>query len=60
VRDLKEHYERKGVRNKELKDRLTIVLNELIEPMRQRRAKYEGNMPLVRKRSNMVQRALAR
>ena len=48
VRDLKEHYERKGVSNKELRDRLTIVLNELLEPMRQRRAKYEGNMSPVR------------
>ena len=48
VRDLKERYERRGVSNKELKDRLTTVLNELLEPMRQRRAKYEGNMSLVR------------
>ena len=48
VRDLKERYERKGVSNKELKDRLTIVLNELLEPMRQRRAKYAASMPLVR------------
>jgi hypothetical protein len=60
VRDLKEHYERKGVSNKELKDRLTIVLNELIEPMRQRRAKCEGTCRWCGKRSNMVQRALAR
>ncbi len=48
VRDLKERYERTGVSNKELKERLTTVLNELLEPMRERRAKYEGNMPLVR------------
>ncbi len=48
VRDLKERYERRGVSNKELKDRLTTVLNELLEPMRQRRAKYERNMSLVR------------
>ena len=33
--------------NKELKDRLTTVLNELLEPMRERRAKYERNMSLV-------------
>jgi tryptophanyl-tRNA synthetase len=45
--DLKERYERTGVSNKELKDRLTAVLNELLEPMRDRRAKYEGNMSLV-------------
>lgn len=48
VRDLKERYERTGVSNKELKDRLTTVLNELLEPMRERRARYESNMPLVR------------
>lgn len=48
VRNLKERYEHRGVSNKELKDRLTTVLNELLEPMRERRAKYEGNMSLVR------------
>lgn len=48
VMDLKERYERTGVSNKELKDRLTTVLNELLEPMRQRRMKYERNMSLVR------------
>jgi tryptophanyl-tRNA synthetase len=48
VIDLKERYERRGVSNKELKDRLTTVLNELLEPMRERRAKYERNMALVR------------
>ena len=48
VMDLKERYERKGVSNKELKDRLTSVLNELLDPMRERRAKYDANMSLVR------------
>ncbi|MGY6157441.1 tryptophan--tRNA ligase [Paraburkholderia graminis] len=48
VRDLKERYERSGVSNEELKDRLTSVLEELLEPMRERRAQYERNMPLVR------------
>jgi tryptophanyl-tRNA synthetase len=48
VRDLEERYQRTGVSNKELKDRLTSVLNALLEPMRERRAKYESNMPLVR------------
>ena len=48
VQDLKERYERTGVSNKELKDRLTTVLNDLLEPMRQRRANYERNMSLVR------------
>jgi tryptophanyl-tRNA synthetase len=47
VMDLKERYERTGVSNKELKDRLTTVLNELLEPMRERRVKYERNMSLV-------------
>src|SRR5688500_13590748 len=46
VQDLKERYERTGVSSKELRDRLTSVLNELLEPMRERRAKYESNMPL--------------
>jgi tryptophanyl-tRNA synthetase len=36
------------VSNAELKDRLTRVLNELLEPMRQRRAQYEGSMARVR------------
>jgi tryptophanyl-tRNA synthetase len=48
VTDLKERYERTGVSNKELKDRLTTVLNELLDPMRERRAKYDSNMSLVR------------
>jgi tryptophanyl-tRNA synthetase len=48
VMDLKERYKRTGVSNKELKDRLTTVLNELLEPMRERRAKYDSNMSLVR------------
>ena len=48
VSDLKERYKRQGVSNAELKDRLTQVLNELLEPIRQRRAQYEGNMVQVR------------
>lgn len=48
VRDLKERYEREGVSNKELKDRLTSALYELLEPMRERRVKYESNMSQVR------------
>lgn len=46
--DLKERYERHGVSNAERKDRLTRVLNELLEPIRQRRAQYECNMARVR------------
>ena len=48
VRDLKERYEGTGVSNKELKDRLTTVLNELLEPMRERRAKFASKKSLVR------------
>jgi tryptophanyl-tRNA synthetase len=48
VQDLKERYERAGVSSKELRDRLTRVLNELLEPMRERRAEYKSNMSLVR------------
>ena len=47
VQELKERYERTGVSSKELKDRLTNVLNELLDPMRERRAKYASNLPLV-------------
>ena len=48
VLDLKERYERSGVGNQELKDRLTEVLNSLLEPMRERRAGFERNMSWVR------------
>ena len=48
VSDLKERYARHGVSNIELKDRLTRVLNALLEPMRQWRVQYEGNMARVR------------
>lgn len=48
VQNLKERYERTGVSSKELRNRLTSVLNELLEPMRERRAKYESNLSLVR------------
>jgi tryptophanyl-tRNA synthetase len=48
VMDLKERYERTGVSNKELKDRLTRVINALLEPMRERRARYHSNVSLMR------------
>ncbi|MFN0147005.1 MAG: tryptophan--tRNA ligase [Dehalococcoidia bacterium] len=48
VADLKDRYTRTGVGNKELKDRLTTVLDDLLDPFRDRRAKYESNMGLVR------------
>ncbi len=44
---MKERYERHGVSNAELKNRLTRVLNELFET-HQLRAQYEGNMARVR------------
>jgi tryptophanyl-tRNA synthetase len=48
VAELKRAYESTGVANKVLKDRLTEVLNNLLEPFRERRARYEANMPLVK------------
>ena len=48
VANLKEAYERTGVGNKVLKDRLTEVLHTLLEPVREKRAYYEERMPLVR------------
>ena len=48
VAELKRQYETTGVGNKVLKERLTSVLNEKLDPFRDRRSKYEANMPLVR------------
>ena len=48
VAQMKEEYETAGLPNKVLKDRLTLVLNELLDPVRERRARYESNMRLVR------------
>ena len=48
VAELKRQYESTGLGNKILKDRLTEVLNTKLDPFRERRAKYEANMPLVR------------
>jgi tryptophanyl-tRNA synthetase len=48
VADLKRRYARRGVGNRELKERLAAVLDELLAPMRERRAAYERNMPQVR------------
>ncbi|MFN0097000.1 MAG: tryptophan--tRNA ligase [Dehalococcoidia bacterium] len=48
VANLKEQYARTGVGNKILKDRLTVALNDLLDPFRDRRAGYEGNLGLVR------------
>jgi tryptophanyl-tRNA synthetase len=48
VAQMKEEYEKSGLPNKVLKDRLTVVLNELLDPFRERRAHYEAHMRLVR------------
>lgn len=48
VAQLKEDYTKTGLPNKVLKDRLTDVLQTKLEPIRERRAKYEQNMPMVR------------
>ena len=48
VAALKETYERAGLPNKVLKDRLTEVLNTKLDPFRERRARYEANMGLVK------------
>ena len=48
VRNFEEQYRKTGVSNKELKARLETSLNTLLAPVRERRAKYESNMKLVR------------
>ena len=48
VAALKETYARAGLPNKVLKDRLTEVLNTKLDPFRERRARYETNMGLVK------------
>lgn len=48
VAELKETYEKSGLPNKVLKDRLTTVLNARLDPFRERRAHYEAHMPLVK------------
>lgn len=48
VANLKEQYERSGLGNKLLKDRLTTVLEDFLGPVRARRAEYEANMGRVR------------
>jgi tryptophanyl-tRNA synthetase len=48
VADLKHRYETVGVGNAELKEKLTVVLNDFLDPIRDRRARYESNMMLVR------------
>ncbi len=48
VANMKEQYSSVGVSNKVLKERLTTVLNDFLDPIRDRRAKYQSNISLVR------------
>ena len=48
VAQMKADYEQSGLPNKILKDRLTEVLNYLLDPFRERRARYEQSMPAVK------------
>jgi tryptophanyl-tRNA synthetase len=48
VEDLKERYRTVGVGNKELKEKLIVALNTFLDPIRDRRAKYEADMSTVR------------
>lgn len=48
VAQMKAEYEASGLPNKVLKDRLTQVLNDLLDPFRERRAYYEAHMRQVR------------
>ncbi len=48
VAQMKEDYATTGLPNKVLKDRLTDVLNNLLDPFRDRRSRYEQNMPAVK------------
>lgn len=48
IAQMKEDYEKTGLPNKVLKDRLTEVLNDLLDPVRERRSRYEKNMPAVK------------
>lgn len=47
IQELKNHYQRGGLGDVVLKKRLTTVLNDLLEPIRQRRAAYEKDIPAV-------------
>jgi tryptophanyl-tRNA synthetase len=48
VDELKHRYATRGVSNAELKERLTTVLDDFLDPIRDRRARYASNMKLVR------------
>jgi tryptophanyl-tRNA synthetase len=48
VADLKDRYRRGAVGDVEVKHKLAAAINALLDPIRERRARYEANMPMVR------------
>lgn len=47
VNDMKEHYQRGGLGDVEVKKKLIVAINNLLEPMRERRAYFEAHPQLV-------------
>ena len=47
VRNMKEHYQRGGLGDVEVKKKLIVAINNLLEPMRERRAHFEAHPELV-------------
>jgi tryptophanyl-tRNA synthetase len=48
VADLKDRYRRGAIGDVEVKHKLAAAINALLDPIRERRARYEANMPMVR------------
>lgn len=48
VEDLKERYRKGAVGDAEVKRKLAAAINTFLDPIRERRAKYAANMPMVR------------
>lgn len=48
VADLEERYRKGTVGDGEVKQKLAVALNRMLDPIRERRAHYQANMPLVR------------
>jgi tryptophanyl-tRNA synthetase len=48
VADLRDRYRRGAVGDVEVKHKLAAAINALLDPIRERRARYEANMPMVR------------
>ena len=47
VRNMKEHYQRGGLGDVEVKKKLIVAINNLLEPMRERRAHFKAHPELV-------------